>query len=61
MEPLELMKKDSDLDETKRLMGALIRQPPKLHEDMKVGKAKPKKDEKASPQKRRRAPKPAPA
>jgi len=35
------------LEETKRLMGALVRMKPKPHEDMKVGKkakkAKPKK------------------
>ena len=33
----------SDLDETKKLMGALVRMEPKPHEAMKVGKAKAKK------------------
>jgi hypothetical protein len=32
------MTKSSDLDETKRLMGTLVRMKPKQHEDMKVGK-----------------------
>jgi hypothetical protein len=32
---------DKDLDQTKRLMGALVRMPPKPHEDMKVGKSEP--------------------
>jgi hypothetical protein len=30
----------SGLDDTKRLMGALLRMKPKQHEDMKVGKKK---------------------
>ena len=30
----------SDLEKTKELMGALIRQPPKLHDEMKLGKRK---------------------
>ena len=30
--------KDQDLQDTKRLMGALVRMKPKPHEDMKVGK-----------------------
>jgi hypothetical protein len=30
------------LEETKRLMGALVRRPPKPHEEMKIGKAKAK-------------------
>jgi hypothetical protein len=34
--------KDGDLDQTKRLMAALGRMPPKPHEEMKVGKAKGK-------------------
>jgi hypothetical protein len=38
------------LDETKRLMGALVRMKPKPHEDMKVGKKKAKV-KKRSPQK----------
>jgi len=37
------MKKLSDLDQTKRLMGALVRMKPKPHEEMKVGKKKPAK------------------
>ncbi len=45
------MAKDSDkgLEATRALMGALLRQPPKQHDEMKVGKkqkakkAKPKK------------------
>jgi hypothetical protein len=36
------MAKHSDLEQTKRLMAALGRMPPKQHKDMKVGK-KPKK------------------
>ena len=32
-----------DLEETKRLMGALLRMPPKQHEDMKVKKREPSK------------------
>jgi hypothetical protein len=37
--------KDSrkDLDATVKLMGALLRQPPKPHEKMKIGKTKRKK------------------
>jgi hypothetical protein len=31
-------KPDKSLDETKRLMGALVRMKPKPHEEMKVGK-----------------------
>lgn len=31
------------IEETKRLMGALVRMKPKPHEDMRVGKAKDKK------------------
>src|SRR5712692_5638508 len=31
---------DNDLKETKRIMGALVRQPPKPHAEMKVGKAR---------------------
>jgi hypothetical protein len=41
------------LDETKRLMGALVRMKPKPHEDMKVGKrAKKKVVKKRTPPKR---------
>jgi hypothetical protein len=36
-------KTDEQLNETKRLMGALLRMPPKPHEDMKLGGRKPKK------------------
>jgi hypothetical protein len=32
----------SDIEGTKHLMGALVRQSPKPHEDMKVGKSKKK-------------------
>jgi hypothetical protein len=32
------MAKPDDLNETKNLMGALVRMKPKPHEDMKVGK-----------------------
>jgi hypothetical protein len=32
-----------ELDETKRLMGALVRMKPKPHEEMKVGKTESKK------------------
>jgi hypothetical protein len=35
-----------ELEETKRLMGALVRMKPKQHEDMKVGKAKKKRSKK---------------
>jgi hypothetical protein len=35
------MPKTKPLDATKELMAALLRQPPKLHEDMKLGKKKP--------------------
>jgi len=38
------------LDETKRLMGALLRMPPRPHSEMKLGKAKLKKSE--SPKKK---------
>jgi hypothetical protein len=44
------MAKDTpELDAAKRLMGALIRMPPKPHEEMKIGKprAKPAKSPKA--------------
>lgn len=30
---------DSELTKTEKLMAALLRQPPKLHEDMKLGNA----------------------
>ena len=35
------------LDETKRLMGALVRMKPRPHEEMKVGKDKAKRKKKA--------------
>jgi len=31
-----------DLEATKRLMGALVRMPPKPHEEMKIGKPRSK-------------------
>ena len=37
-----IMTKDPDLDKTKRLMGALLRMPPKQHADMKIGRRKTK-------------------
>jgi hypothetical protein len=43
-----MSKDDKNLDDTKRLMGALVRMKPKPHEDMKVGK-KGKKKKKAKP------------
>jgi len=44
------MAKKSDLEETKRLMGALVRMKPKPHEDMKI---KPKVKKAKSPRKKR--------
>jgi hypothetical protein len=48
-----MAKSPENLDETRRLMGALVRMKPKPHEDMKVGKksaklagAKPKRRKK---------------
>jgi hypothetical protein len=35
-------KSDQDLDEAKRIMGALVRMPPKPHDEMKIGKPKGK-------------------
>lgn len=43
--------KSEEIEETKRLMGALVRMKPKPHEDMKLGKSKPKKTK--SPRKKR--------
>ncbi len=39
-----VMAKDSEkgLEATKALMGALLRQPPKPHDEMKISKSKPK-------------------
>jgi hypothetical protein len=34
--------KSDAVEETKRLMGALVRMKPKPHEEMKIGKKKPK-------------------
>jgi hypothetical protein len=45
------MTKPDDLKGTKALMGALIRQPPKHHDEMKVGK-KAKKAAEKKPSKR---------
>lgn len=36
----------NDLGAAKRMMGALVRQPPKLHEEMKVGKRRERKKQK---------------
>jgi hypothetical protein len=36
------MSSNSDLNKTKKLMGALVHQPPKLHDEMKLGKASAK-------------------
>jgi len=47
------MAKPNDLDETKRLMGALVRMKPKPHEEMKIGKKRTKK--KRAAKKKRRA------
>ncbi len=41
------MTKKSEMDETKRLMGALVRMKPKPHEEMKVGKKTAKATQKA--------------
>lgn len=38
-----LMSEKSRLEETKRLMGALVRMKPKPHEELKVGKKKTRK------------------
>jgi hypothetical protein len=38
-----MVKQESKLEETKRLMGALVRMKPKPHEEMKVGKKAKKK------------------
>lgn len=39
------MRSHEKMDETKRLMAALGRMPPKQHKDMKLGKASGKKNE----------------
>jgi hypothetical protein len=47
-----MAKKTPDtLDQSKRLMGALTRMKPKPHEDMKLGKSRPKRHDYA-PEKR---------
>ena len=49
-----MAKPQKELDDTKRLMGALVRMKPKPHEEMKVGKPTKKqnaKDSKKTPAK----------
>jgi len=41
-----MAEEDTKLKETKRLMGALLRMPPKPHSEMKIGKSKPKRKKK---------------
>jgi hypothetical protein len=48
---LAMTKSKDDLDETKKLMGALVRMKPKPHEEMKVGKKSSKPKKKAKKQK----------
>jgi hypothetical protein len=43
--------KDKALDEAKRIMGALVRMPPKHHDEMKLGKPRGKPGK--SPRKRK--------
>jgi hypothetical protein len=38
--------KDNDLEQAKRIMAALVRQPPKTHDEMTGGKGKAKASEK---------------
>jgi hypothetical protein len=40
------MTTSNELEKTKRLMGALVRRPPKPHDEMKVGKKRPKSSDK---------------
>jgi hypothetical protein len=47
------MARDGELEDVKRLMGALVRQPPKPHEKMKLGKPRGKKTK--SPDRKRAA------
>jgi hypothetical protein len=50
-----MAKNPEQMEETMRIMGALVRQPPKPHEDMKLGqpRGKPSKsDAKARPAKK---------
>jgi hypothetical protein len=44
-----------DLESTRALMGALLRQPPKHHDEMKIGKKAAKKAAKKKPPKRPKA------
>ena len=46
------MGKDHELDEAKRIMGALVRMPPKPHDEMKLGKAGVRKKKTKSSQNR---------
>ena len=43
--------RNKELENTKRVMGALLRMPPKQHDDMKVSKGK--RQQAASPRKKR--------
>jgi hypothetical protein len=43
---------EDDIEGAKRLMGALVRQPPKPHDEMKVGKKGPKAKKSAEKPKR---------
>lgn len=43
--------KNDPVDETKRLMGALVKQPPKLHDEMKLSKASAKEPKSQSQKK----------
>lgn len=42
--------KRDDIGAAKKLMGALLRQPPKLHEDMKLKKARKKAEPENTPE-----------
>jgi hypothetical protein len=44
-----MMPSDKELEEAKRIMGALVRMPPKPHEEMKLGKPRGKKGKSLSP------------
>jgi len=48
-----MTKTTHDIEQAKRLMGALLRMPPKPHSEMKLGKTKTKKD-KSLKEKRKR-------
>jgi hypothetical protein len=45
------MKHPPDVNEAKRLMAALVRHPPKLHDEMKLGKASAKNHKSPAPTK----------